>query len=167
MKVIEIPVWDEPRIVDVSPDERGSFLGAYQELVGGLIEAVGVPYGNRLTLYVNEEGIPSGLAPNRAVFASKWMEERGFLSCIDYETAVREGDLYTVLFGTIVAVAADPVETVEDGCRYTEWVERDVTEAEFAEVEADFADYATGINAVAAIRCGRTLYRPPLPKGAW
>ena len=161
MKVIEIPVWDEPRIVEVSPDEGGSYLGAYQELVGGLIEAVDVPYGRRLALYVNEEGIPSGLFPNRAVFSNKWMEDEGFLSCIDFKTPVSEGDLYTVLFGTIVAVAADPVEVFEEGWRYTDWTERDATEADLAEVMRDFGDVSSGINAIAAIRCGRTMRRLP------
>lgn len=99
--VVVYPVGMEGVQVSIEAGEDGSYLGALQELVGGNIEyfrvAEGMPF-----LVVNEEGL-FGELPNRAVYATKDMEEAGFLSQIDGEP-VRAGGLYAVLHGTIVAV---------------------------------------------------------------
>lgn len=61
------------------------------------------------------------------------MEEAGYVSQLDYDHAVKEGELYTVLFGDLVAVGFDP-ETGED---------RDLTDSEVQTV----SDYFTKVSA--------------------
>lgn len=102
-----IPVNGEPVRIDIEPDENGSTLSSLQALVGGYVEPFDVVFGDDITLYVNEDGL-STCAPNRAIYATKGMEEVGYLSQMDYSTVVREGDLYGILFGDIVAVGFDP-----------------------------------------------------------
>lgn len=50
------------------------------------------------------------MPPNRAVYATRGMEREGYLSQMDYATPVREGDLYGLLFGDIVALGYDAME---------------------------------------------------------
>ena len=45
-----------------------------------------------ISLYVNEEGLFT-CPPNRAVYATKGMEEAGYLSMMDYSSPVKEGEL--------------------------------------------------------------------------
>lgn len=81
---------------------------------------------------MNEEGLYN-CPPNRAVYATHGMEEAGYISQIDYSHTVKEGELYTVLFGDLVAVGYDP-ETGED---------RDLTDNELRTV----SDYFTKVSA--------------------
>ena len=80
--------------------------------------------------YCNEEGLLGAtfLDANRAVYATKAMEEAGFLSQLDFETPVREGDLYTIVFGDMVFCGLDP-ETGES---------RDITSEECERVRERF-----------------------------
>lgn len=142
-----IPVDGRPTAIDIKTDEHGSPLKTLQGLVGGNIEPFDVIFGEDICLYVNDEGIYS-CPPNRAVYATRGMEDTGYLSQMDYASTVKEGDLYSILFGDIVAVGFDP-ETGED---------RDLTEAEANAV----ADYFTrvsppdsGIREVLAIQSRR------------
>lgn len=48
--------------------------------------------GEGTSLYVNEEGLFT-CPPNRAVYATKGMEEAGYLSMMDYSSPVKEGEL--------------------------------------------------------------------------
>ena len=73
---------------------------------------------------MNEEGL-GNCPPNRAVYATRNMVEEGYLSQMDYTSVVKEGELYTILWGDIVAVGFDP----ETG------MDRDLTDAEIAQVE--------------------------------
>ena len=77
MKIGYIGVGEEPRRIDIHPDQNGSYLKEMQKLVGGLIEYFEPLYGTRPSLVVNENGIAE-CAPNRAIFATKEMEEKGF-----------------------------------------------------------------------------------------
>lgn len=131
MKGMLIPVDGRPMEVAIHPDGHGSHLHALQELVGGDIEPLNVVFGEEVSLYVNDEGLYS-CPPNRAVYATRGMEEAGYVSQMDYSTVVREGDPYCILFGDIVAVGFDP-ETGED---------RDLTEAEATTV----TDYFTHVS---------------------
>ena len=60
--------------------------------------------------YCNEEGALGAtfLDANRAVYADKAMEDAGFLSQLDFRTPVREGDLFTIVFGDMVFTGFDP-----------------------------------------------------------
>lgn len=104
VRALLIPVHDAPHEVSVSVSDS---LNELQQHVGGLIEPLDV-LGNGVCLYVNEEGIGT-LPPNRALYATKEMEEAGFLSQLDFKHVAKEGELYTVLFGNIVAVAYDGI----------------------------------------------------------
>ena len=56
--------------VDLATDSKGSAYKAISDAVGGLIEPFGALYGDEVTLYVNDDGIASGQAPNRAIYAN-------------------------------------------------------------------------------------------------
>lgn len=132
MKGVLIPTDGAPRPIDIQKDSDGSALHSLQQLVGGNIEAFPVIFGDDICVYVNEEGLYN-CPPNRAVYATQGMEEAGYISQLDYDHAVKEGELYTVLFGDLVAVGYDP-ETGED---------RDLTDSEVATV----SDYFTKVSA--------------------
>ena len=147
LKVAFIGVGEEPRIVEVEADGDGSHLHGLQALVGGFIEPFTPLYGDEPCLYVNEDGIGEDLAPNRAIYASRRMQEEGYLSQLDYGHVVEEGQFYAVLFGPIVAVSYD-----EDGAP------RDITQAEFDRLRADLGGEGAQDRAIAAclaIRRGR------------
>ncbi len=108
----------EPRIIEID----GS-LSSMQEIVDGLIEPFDVLFGITPSLYVNDNGIAE-CEPNRAIIATQDMVDQGYISCWDGKPITRQGQLYTVLFGTILGVAYD---LDDDG----EMQIRDITEKEF------------------------------------
>lgn len=110
MKGVLIPTDGAPRPIDIQKDSDSSVLSSLQRLVGGNIEAFPVIFGDNICVYVNEEGLYN-CPPNRAVYATHGMEEAGYISQIDYSHTVKEGELYTVLFGDLVAVGYDPDTT--------------------------------------------------------
>lgn len=125
------------------PDKNGSTL---KPLVGGNIEAFDIAFGEKVSLYVNEEGLFT-CPPNRAIFATEEMAKAGYLSQLDYSKVVEMGDFYTVLNGDIVAVGFDP-ETGES---------RSLTDGELSRVEGYFtviSEPGSGEKAVDAIRHG-------------
>lgn len=147
MKGMLIPTNGEPYAIDIQKDEGGSTLYDLQRLVDGYIEPFDVIFGETICLYVNEDGL-STCPPNRAVYATKNMEEEGYLSQMDYTRVVKEGELYTILCGDIVAVGFDP-ETGED---------RDLTDAEMSRVDGYFTKVSapgSGLAEVLAIRQGK------------
>mgnify|MGYP000762519881 FL=1 len=79
MKGMLIPTNGNPVEIDIEVDEAGSTLHDLQRLVGGNIEPFDVIFGEGISLYVNEEGLFT-CPPNRAVYATKGMEEAGYLS---------------------------------------------------------------------------------------
>lgn len=127
VRVVVVEPNREPYVTVIQPDGQGSYLSALQGLVGGPIGAFDPLFGEEPLLYVNEEGLLNGSFPNRAVYASREMEEDGYLSQVDHRSVVREGELYTILFGTFVAVGYG-----EDGEL------RDVTDEEIGRVEEEF-----------------------------
>lgn len=146
MKGVLIPTDGAPRPIDIQKDSDGLALHSLQQLVGGNIEAFPVIFGDDICVYVNEEGLYN-CPPNRAVYATQGMEEAGYISQLDYDHAVKEGELYTVLFGDLVAVGYDP-ETGED---------RDLTDSEVATVSDYFTKVSTpgsGFREVLAIQSG-------------
>ena len=107
MRGLLISTDQEPVFIDIKQDEHGSTLDALQKLVEGIIRPFDVLFGSNITLYVNDEGLYT-CPPNRAIYATKAMEEEGYLSQMDYAHVAKEGELYTILFGNIVAVGFDP-----------------------------------------------------------
>ena len=103
--------YDDVREVDLKTNSAGSAYAAIRSAVeGGFVEPFNALYGASITLYVNDNGIAEGQQPNRAVYANERMQEMRYLSMMAPASfkAVRKGDLYTVLFGPIVAVGYDP-----------------------------------------------------------
>lgn len=92
MKGMLIPTNGNPVEIDIEVDETGSTLHDLQRLAGGNIESFDVIFGEGTSLYVNEEGLFT-CPPNRAVYATKGMEEAGYLSMMDYSSPVKEGEL--------------------------------------------------------------------------
>lgn len=94
-----------------------------------------------------EEGLFT-CPPNRAVYATKGMEEAGYLSMMDYSSPVKEGELYSILCGDLVAVGFD-FETGEN---------RDLSADEMSRVADYFTEVSkpgSGIEEVIAIRTGQ------------
>lgn len=113
MRAVLFPVGEKRMIVDLEPADDG-WLSTLQEQVKGLIEPFGVLFGDEPLLYVNEEGLFNGMAPNRAVMADASMEEYGMVSPIDGRTPARRGEIYTVLYGPILAVSYGPDDEIRD-----------------------------------------------------
>ena len=127
--------YDDVREVDLKTNSAGSAYAAIRSAVeGGFVEPFNALYGASITLYVNDNGIAEGQQPNRAVYANERMQEMRYLSMMAPASfkAVRKGDLYTVLFGPIVAVGYDP-DTGAD---------RDLAPEELETVMRDFGDGA-------------------------
>ena len=127
--------YDDVREVDLKTNSAGSAYAAIRSAVeGGFVEPFNALYGASITLYVNDNGIAEGQHPNRAVYANERMQEMRYLSMMAPAScrAVRKGDLYTVLFGPIVAVGYDP-DTGAD---------RDLEPEELETVMRDFGDGA-------------------------
>ena len=120
MKGMLIPTNGNPVEIDIEVDETGSTLHDLQRLVGGNIES----------------------------FATKGMEEAGYLSMMDYSSPVKEGELYSILCGDLVAVGFD-FETGEN---------RDLSADEMSRVADYFTEVSkpgSGIEEVIAIRTGQ------------
>ena len=112
---------------------------------GMLIPTNGNPV--EIDIKVDEEGLFT-CPPNRAVYATKGMEEAGYLSMMDYSSPVKEGELYSILCGDLVAVGFD-FETGEN---------RDLSADEMSRVADYFTEVSkpgSGIEEVIAIRTGQ------------
>lgn len=110
LDVMVVPVEREPESKTLESDENGSFLKALQGYAGGPIEPLPWLFDDAPAGYCNEEGALDAtfLDANRAVYATKAMEDAGFLSQLDFATPVREGDLFTIVFGDMVFCGFDP-----------------------------------------------------------
>lgn len=135
VRALLIPVLEEPREVSISADDS---LHELQQHVGGMIEPLDV-LGGGISLYVNDEGLWTQ-PPNRALYATKEMEEAGYLSQMDFSRVVKEGELYTILFGNIVAVAYD--ENMEL---------KDLSQEQIDSLKEQFEDVSSGFREVLKI----------------
>lgn len=145
MRVAVMEAMEEIRYENIQPDEDGSYLKGLQRLVRGNIEAVDVLYGEQPLLWVNESGVLEDMMPNRAIYANQHMEDRKYLSMMDMETPIKKGELYTILFGPIVACS---YEVNEEGER----VMRDLTPEEMSRLEDDFWNENSGIEEALKLR---------------
>lgn len=66
-----IPVGSKPFEVWI---DKNNSLAELQDLVNGNVDVLSV-LGNGVDLWVNEEGLINGSKPNRAIYATKHMEE--------------------------------------------------------------------------------------------
>lgn len=145
MKVAVMEFDEEIKTKEIEPDENGSYLHALQDIVGGNIEALDVLYGEQPLLWVNEEGIFERLMPSRAIYANKRMEDAGYLSQMDGESVVKDGELYTIVFGPCVACSYDRNADGED-------IMRDITDDELLMLEEDLWNKRSGMEEMLRIK---------------
>lgn len=84
-----IPVGSKPFEVWI---DKNNSLAELQDLVNGNVDVLSV-LGNGVDLWVNEEGLINGSKPNRAIYATKHMEEVGYLDQLTFGHPVKEGEL--------------------------------------------------------------------------
>lgn len=94
-----IPVGSKPFEVWI---DKNNSLAELQDLVNGNVEVLRV-LGNGVDLWVNDEGLFNGSKPNRAIYATKHMEEVGYLDQLTFGHPVKEGELYSLICGDFVA----------------------------------------------------------------
>ena len=112
-----IPVGSKPFEVWI---DKNNSLTELQDLVNGNVDVLSV-LGNGVDLWVNEEGLINGSKPNRAIYATKHMEEVGYLDQLTFGHPVKEGELYSLICGDFVAFGVDeegeiaslPQETID------------------------------------------------------
>lgn len=112
-----IPVGSKPFEVWI---DKNNSLAELQDLVNGNVEVLRV-LGNGVDLWVNDEGLFNGSQPNRAIYATKHMEEVGYLDQLTFDHPVKEGELYSLICGDFVAFGVDeegeiaslPQETID------------------------------------------------------
>ena len=75
-----IPVGSKPFEVWI---DKNNSLAELQDLVNGNVDVLSV-LGNGVDLWVNEEGLINGSKPNRAIYATKHMEEVGYLDQLTF-----------------------------------------------------------------------------------
>lgn len=98
-----IPVGSKPFEVWI---DKNKSLAELQDLVNGNVDVLSV-LGNGVDLWVNEEGLINGSKPNRAIYATKHMEEVGYLDQLTFGHPVKEGELYSLICGDFVAFGVD------------------------------------------------------------
>lgn len=146
-----VPVDERPVDVWIEPGDNGSCLGPLQTLVDGYVDAMGVPFGPDVTVYVNDDGL-SECAPNRTIFATREMARAGYPSQLDYRTVASAGDVYTMLCGNIVVLGFDR-KTGQDVS---------LTKAQAGIV----ADYFTRISGPGSgMSCAREIMAGRVPRG--
>lgn len=98
-----IPVGSKPFEVWI---DKNNSLAELQDLVNVNVEVLRV-LGNGVDLWVNDEGLFNGSQPNRAIYATKHMEEVGYLDQLTFDHPVKEGELYSLICGDFVAFGVD------------------------------------------------------------
>lgn len=101
-----IPVGSKPFEVWI---DKNNSLAELQDLVNGNVDVLSV-LGNGVDLWVNEEGLINGSKPNRAIYATKHMEEVGYLDQLTFGHPVN-----FVAFGVDEEgeIASLPQETID------------------------------------------------------
>lgn len=128
-----IPVGSKPFEVWI---DKNNSLAELQDLVNGNVEVLRV-LGNGVDLWVNDEGLFNGSQPNRAIYATKHMEEVGYLDQLTFGHPVKEGELYSLICGDFVAfgvgeegeIASLPQETIDKHEKSTKSLAEVATEA--------------------------------------
>lgn len=105
-----IPVGSKP--LEVWIDKNNS-LAELQDLVNGNVEVLRV-LGNGVDLWVNDEGLFNGSQPNRAIYATKHMEEVGYLDQLTFGHPVKEGELYSLICGEIASLPQETIDKLKE-----------------------------------------------------
>lgn len=92
-----IPVGSKPFEVWI---DKNNSLAELQDLVNGNVDVLRV-LGNGVDLWVNDEGLFNGSQPNRAIYATKHMEEVGYLDQLTFGHPVKEGEIASLPQETI------------------------------------------------------------------
>ena len=92
-----IPVGSKPFEVWI---DKNNSLAELQDLVNGNVDVLSI-LGNGVDLWVNEEGLINGSKPNRAIYATKHMEEVGYLDQLTFGHPVKEGEIASLPQETI------------------------------------------------------------------
>lgn len=150
-----IPVGSKPFEVWI---DKNNSLAELQDLVNGNVEVLRV-LGNGVALWVNDEGLFNGSQPNRAIYATKHMEEVGYLDQLTFGHPVKEGELYSLICGDFVAFGVDeegkiaslPQETI------------DKLKETFADPSTGYKEYIHIKYGIEPDRCMRNL-RCPSPR---
>lgn len=100
-----IPVGSKPFEVWI---DKNNSLAELQDLVNGNVDVLSV-LGNGVDLWVNEEGLINGSKPNRAIYATKHMEEVGYLDQLTNEHAA--GDKHEKSTKSLAEVATEARES--------------------------------------------------------
>ena len=90
-----IPVGSKPFEVWI---DKNNSLAELQDLVNGNVEVLRV-LGNGVDLWVNDEGLFNGSQPNRAIYATKHMEEVGYLDQLTFGHPVKEEEYIHIKYG--------------------------------------------------------------------
>lgn len=93
--------------------DKNNSLAELQNFVNGNVDVLSV-LGNGVDLWVNEEGLIN--------YATKHMEEVGYLDQLTFDHPVKEGELYSLICGDFVAFGVDeegeiaslPQETIDE-----------------------------------------------------
>lgn len=140
MRGLYIPVEGMPKQIDIDDEDVTHDL---QHLVGSPLGLLAV-LKEGLDIWCDDNGIATK-EPNRAIFATKEMEEEGYLSQMDYQHVSKEGELYTIIYGDVVALGVD----VETGSS------RSLTDDELAFAEDYFTRISPPYSGLeAALACG-------------
>lgn len=103
-----IPVGSKP--LEVWIDKNNS-LAELQDLVNGNVEVLRV-LGNGVDLWVNDEGLFNGSQPNRAIYATKHMEEVGYLDQLTFGHPVKDaGDKHEKSTKSLAEAATEARES--------------------------------------------------------
>ncbi len=104
-----IPVGSKPFEVWI---DKNNSLAELQDLVNGNVEVLRV-LGNGVDLWVNDEGLFNGSQPNRAIYATKHMEEVGYLDQLTFGHPVKHaaGDKHEKSTKSLAEVATEARES--------------------------------------------------------
>lgn len=143
-RAVLLPVGKAPQEIAIDFDDSTEQL---QGAVGGLIDYLPV-FGDRgIDLWVNDEGLLLNLPPNRALYATEGMEQSGYLGQFSADDLpVKEGDLYSVLFGNAVACSVDG-----------EGITSSMDDEQIDFIKQEFADPNSGRDAVTAFQVLRDI----------
>lgn len=107
IRAVVVPAGGLPFETELPCDDEGTIAEALRGIIGSTFSLFD-PLSDDLLgvdLYQAEE-FPA--RANRAVYATASIERAGYISTMDMSSPAREGELYTILLGDVVAVGYDP-----------------------------------------------------------
>jgi hypothetical protein len=123
VRAVVVPAGGLPYETELQRDAEGSVADALRDIIGStyaLFDPLSEDLGG-VDLY--QADLFARARANRAVYATASIERAGYVSTMDMRSPSREGELYTILLGDVVAVGYDP-ETGESVSLVDEQVAR-------------------------------------------